>query len=200
LSGSHTPRALAAKAVNVLHFEESAWLGDNTDGAGWRIDVEQRHGLCLAHKSVLILGAGGAVQGLLPILLEAGVASIDIRNRNQLRAQALCTEYGDERLQAGARLQRYDLVINGTAAGHHANSQEVQNPMLAFDAAWIDGDTIAYDLSYGPAAASFLHLAQEAGAKVIDGFGMLIEQAALAFARWHGLNPNAEAAYQELRR
>lgn len=192
-------RARRAGVVNTLKRVGDSWAGDNTDGDGLVRDITERHRLDLRARRVLVLGAGGAAQGILPALLDAGVDTITIANRNPERADALGdfigeparvrTAYWDQLAEAG----QFDLVINATSAG-------VQGKALDLPFSILTPRTLAYDLSYGPAASLFLSWARAGEAwRAIDGFGMLVEQAALAFAWWFGQAPDTEPVYQDLR-
>lgn len=213
-------RARRAGAVNTLIRVGDAWHGDNTDGIGLVRDLTQRHGIALEGARVLLLGAGGAAAGVAPALLDAGVAQLSISNRSVERARDLALRLGiddgEERLhlwgwdalvEAAARRPQtprgsaardgypeFDLVINSTAAARGA--EPVAWP-LPFDdgAPWT-----AVDLGYGDAARPFLNAARIAGAAHgIDGLGMLVEQAAESFARWHGVRPETDPVYALLR-
>jgi shikimate dehydrogenase len=194
-----TPRARRAGVVNTLRREGGSWHGDNTDGSGLVADLAERHRLDLRGRRVLMLGAGGAAQGVLPAVLDAGVDSIVICNRTPDRADRLSdrlgeparvrTVYWSDLGDAGA----FDLVLNATSAGHGDATMP-----LPFGIA--GRRTTAYDLSYGTAALGFLAWARAAHCEhALDGLGMLVEQAADAFALWHGKRPDTEPVYRELR-
>jgi shikimate dehydrogenase len=195
--------AAAARAgvVNTLVARpDGGFDGDNTDGAGFVADLVRRHGFDLRDARVLALGAGGAVAGVLPALLDAGVREVVIGNRTAARAQALaegCSGGGGHVAAATlpelAGLGVFDLVINGTSAAVHGQ---------AFDlpVAVVGPRTLAYDLNYGDAAKPFVAWARAAGARsAYDGLGMLVEQAAIAFSRWHGVVPDTDPVYALLR-
>ncbi|GHA81908.1 shikimate dehydrogenase (NADP(+)) [Lysobacter bugurensis] len=213
-------RARRAGAVNTLIRVDGAWHGDNTDGIGLVRDLTQRHGIALEGARVLLLGAGGAAAGVAPALLDAGIARLAISNRSFERAQALALRLGindgeqrlhlwgwDALVEAAARLPdaprasaaragypEFDLVINSTAAARTVDP--VAWPLPFDDAApWT-----AVDLGYGEAARPFLDAARDAGAaRGIDGLGMLVEQAAESFLRWHGVRPDTDPVYAMLR-
>jgi shikimate dehydrogenase len=192
--------ARRAGVVNTLsRLPEGGWRGDLTDGLGLVADIAERHRLDLRGRRTLILGAGGAVQGVLDALLDAGVASIAIVNRSPAKADALADRIGDpsrvttvyweDLRDAGA----FDLVVNGTSAGHGGG-----NLTLPFSLA--GPRTLVYDLNYGNAAVDFLAWGRAAGCEfVFDGLGMLVEQAAEACAIWLGVRPDTEPVYAALR-
>jgi shikimate dehydrogenase len=197
IAGAHcasvSPAAAFAGAVNTLSRRAEGWHGDNTDGSGLVRDLSERHQVLLAGKRVLIIGAGGAAAGVIPALLAAQAGSIAISNRTQAKADVLAAHFGVQSVALddfqGAA---FDLIIHASAAGH-ANTQ-FHSPARILHAG-----SVAYDLSYGAAAAPFLSWASEADCTAYDGLGMLIEQAADAFAIWHQVRPNTAPVWGALR-
>ncbi len=194
-----SPRAKRCGTVNTLVRRGAGWFGDNTDGSGLIRDLLERHRLILRGRRTLLLGAGGAAAGVAPALLDAGVGALVIVNRSTVRAEALAAGLGQpDRVsardwQALAALGGFDLLVNATAAarGH----QPLQLPPGI-----VGADTLAVDLGYGHAAREFLAWARDAHCRqAIDGLGMLVEQAAEAFALWHGLRPRTDPVYAMLR-
>jgi shikimate dehydrogenase len=196
-----TPRAERAGAVNTIWPEaDGALTGDNTDGAGFLRDLTKRVGFDPAGRQILILGAGGATRGLLEPLLRTAPARLVIANRTSERALALVeafAELGGATHFESSALDAipegpYDLLVNATAAGLGMEG-------LALPSGLVAGTGVAYDLVYGPAARPFLEWAREQGAaKVTDGLGMLVEQAAEAFAAWRGVSPDTAPVLREL--
>jgi shikimate dehydrogenase len=193
-----TDRARRAGAVNTLLRTAEGWEGDNTDGAGLVDDLVERHRLDLRGRRVLMLGAGGAARGVAPALLDAGIAELFIVNRTPEKADALAdalgeptrvhTRYWDDLPRQGS----FEMVINATSAGRGGS--------LNLPYSVVSNRSLAVDLSYGEAAIGFLAWAKSAGcAQVIDGLGMLVEQAAESFQRWHGVRPDTDRIYRELR-
>ncbi len=180
-------RAGTARAVNTLRFEENGTIyGDNTDGTGLVTDLEQNIGLALGTLSILLIGAGGAVRGILEPLLACCPARLDITNRTMSKASEMADLFGEKvnpvTLQETGRRQ-YDLVINGTAAG-------LEGQMPELDAHCIGPNTLAYDMVYGSRLTPFMEWALDNGAYAVhDGLGMLVEQAAASFHLWHGVHP-----------
>jgi shikimate dehydrogenase len=192
-------RARRAGAVNTLVREDGGWHGDNTDGAGLDSDLTGRHGLDLRKRRTLLLGAGGGARGVAPALLDAGIGDLFIVNRTPERADALADALGEpgrvhpRYLKDLTALGEFDLLINATSA-----TRDAQLPVLPMSLA--GRRTAAVDLSYGEAAIPFLAWARAAHCHdVIDGLGMLVEQAAESFALWHGVRPDTDAVYAELR-
>jgi shikimate dehydrogenase len=188
-------RARAAGAVNTLRFDDGATWGDNTDGAGLVRDLTVNLGRRIAGARVLLAGAGGAAQGVLGPLLEAGAARIVIANRTVARAAALAARHPGAPLTACGygelAGQAFDLVINATSAG-------LQGAALPLAAGAFARGALAYDLVYGR-DTPFLAAARAAGAAAHDGTGMLVEQAAESFLAWRGVRPQTAAVLAELR-
>jgi shikimate dehydrogenase len=196
-----SPHAQRIGAVNTLtRLPDGGWRGDNTDGAGLVADIAERHRLDLRGRRTLVLGAGGAAHGIIPALLDAGIASLTIANRTPERADTLADEIGEpsrvhtvywqDLREAGS----FELILDATSAGHG-------DVPLELPFALVNQRTLAYSLNYGRAASTFLAWGQAARiTHVFDGVGMLVEQAAEAFALWHGVRPETEPVYQALRR
>jgi shikimate dehydrogenase len=190
-----TPRARLAGAVNTLKFDGDAITGDNTDGIGFVRDVTQRLKFRIQDSSILVLGAGGGVRGLIGSLLEEKPKWIAVANRTHERAQELADEFGVLALSFDeVPAEHFDLVINGTATS-------LSHTTPPIDAETFDDCMLAYDLLYAPAPTPFMQLASRGGArKVSDGLGMLIEQAAESFHLWRGVSPDTAPVFKELRR
>ena len=199
LCADSSDRACRAGAVNTLVRAGDGWHGDNTDGAGLVRDLTDRHALDLRGRRTLLLGAGGAARGVAPALLDAGIGDLFVVNRTPERANALVDLLGlPGRVHPRAfghlpQLGEFDLILNATSAARGGSL-----PLLP--AALVGPRTAAVDLSYGEVAVPFLAWARAAGCRtVVDGLGMLVEQAALSFARWQGVTPDTEPVYTDLR-
>lgn len=191
-------RARRAGAVNTLVRQGETWFGDNTDGAGLVRDLTGRHGLDLRGRRTLLLGAGGAARGVAPLLLDAGISALYVVNRTPARTDALADALGDpervhpRNVEAIGELGEFDLIVNATSAGR-------SGALPALPRALVGMRTAAVDLSYGEAAVPFLAWARAHGARdVIDGLGMLVEQAADSFALWHGVRPETDPVFATL--
>ena len=202
LAERHTPRAQAAGAVNTLAFDADGVLGDNTDGAGLVRDLTANLDFALAGRRILLLGAGGATRGVLLPLLDSRPARLTIANRTVAKAEALAALFaaraGDTALDAcgfdALAGRRFDLVINATAASL-ADELPPLPPGLYAEGA------LAYDMMYGRAPTRFMRAALADGAaRVADGLGMLVEQAAESFTLWRGVRPDSAPVLAELRR
>jgi shikimate dehydrogenase len=192
-----TPRARRAGSVNTLAVQPAGLLGDNTDGAGLLRDLQDNLGIAVATRRVLLVGAGGAARGALPVLLDAGPRAVLVANRSPGKAVALATDFAADGPVTGAGLEAahgpFDLVINATSA---SLSDDV--PPLPGDV--IGPATFCYDMAYGGAPTAFMRWARERGAAgVADGIGMLVEQAAESFALWRGVRPPTAQVLAELR-
>ncbi|HIG42115.1 MAG: shikimate dehydrogenase [bacterium] len=181
-----TEMAQKAQAVNtVQHLADGRLVGHNTDGPGLVTDITVNLGWSLADKRVLVVGAGGAVQGVAASLLAKGPATIDIVNRTHQRAIDIMIRENDDRLRARHLHElgtAYDLVISGSSAGLETGSQAIELPGEI-----IGTNTRSYDMIYARELTPFLRWCRRNGAReYCDGLGMLVEQAALAFQIWFG--------------
>jgi shikimate dehydrogenase len=198
LSGRLTERAKAAGAVNTLVFEADDILGDNTDGAGLVRDITVNLGYALDDRRVLLMGAGGAARGVISPLLEHEPATLVIANRTRQKADDLqqlfaslgnvvSAAYGD------LRGQEFDLVINATSASLHGDLPPLPKGVFA-------SASLAYDMMYGKGLTPFLQFAQQQGAaRLADGIGMLVGQAAESFFLWRRIRPETEPVIEMLR-
>ncbi len=186
-------RARAAGVVNTLIFEGSSVRGDNTDGVGLLRDITVNLGRAIAGRRVLLMGAGGAAQGVLGPLLGAGPQRLVIANRTADKARLLAQRYdaaaGGGYLELGGA--QFDLLINATSASLVAAAPPL--PLGAFAPG-----ALAYDMVYGR-DTPFLAMARAAGAEAHDGTGMLVEQAAESFLLWRGLRPDTAPVLAALR-
>ncbi|QOW22159.1 MULTISPECIES: shikimate dehydrogenase [Lysobacteraceae] len=198
---SLSDRARRCGVVNTLTRTATGWAGDNTDGLGLVRDLTDRHGQDLRGRRVLLIGAGGVAHGVAPALLDAGIAGLMIVNRTDSRTDALADLLGDParvhpRNFADLHTQGvFDLIINATSIGHAADGGELPLPQSLIAPR---GDVV--DLGYGEASIGFLAWARAGGAdQMMDGLGMLVEQAAESFKVWHGVRPSTDEIYAELR-
>lgn len=189
-------RARAAQAVNTLKFDSETIFGDNTDGAGLVRDIERNLGISLQGQRVLLMGAGGAAYGVVLPLLAAG-AELTVVNRTPEKAQQLgaaFTAHGQITVCGYAELggKTFDIVINATSTGLTDEMPPLPPTIFAPGA-------LAYDMMYGR-ETPFMKFAREHGARVADGLGMLVEQAAEAFCIWRGVRPETAPVIAALRR
>lgn len=193
----HSDRALRAGAVNTLIWLADGQVrGDNTDGAGMVGDLKD-HGVGMSGKRILVLGAGGAVRGVLQPLLDEQPAEILIANRTVSKAEELARLFSDLGQVSACAFEEvsgdFDLIINGTSASLGGDLPPVP-------ASCIGAHTVCYDMMYSNDLTVFNQWAQAQGAaQVIDGLGMLVGQAAESFWLWRGVRPDAAAVLAELR-
>ncbi|TBW56473.1 shikimate dehydrogenase [Marinobacter halodurans] len=193
-----SPGARAAGAVNTLFRDDEGRLcGENTDGPGLVRDLTVNQRLDLKGARILVLGAGGAVRGIMAPLLQEQPADVVIANRTVAKAEALAELFAGEVpvTACGFRDPKdaFDLIINGTSAS-------LQGDLPPLDSSVVGPETITYDMMYGPGLTPFNQWARDLGAeRVIDGLGMLVEQAAEAFACWRGVRPETSPVMAALR-
>ncbi|WP_308073252.1 shikimate dehydrogenase [Neisseria polysaccharea] len=185
LADEHSERALAAGAVNTLILLKNGKLrGDNTDGIGLANDITQVKNIAIEGKTILLLGAGGAVRGVIPVLKGHRPARIVVANRTHAKAEELAQLFGIEAVPMTDLNGGFDIIINGTSGG--LNGQIPDIPPDIFQ-----NCALAYDMVYGGAAKPFLDFARQSGAKqTADGLGMLVGQAAASYALWRGFKPD----------
>lgn len=200
LAENCSPRAQLAKAVNTLFIdEENKLCGDNTDGWGLVTDIKVNHQFSIQGKRILILGAGGAVRGALATLVFEQAASITIANRTLARAEQLREEFKSyvkvEALSYENIGQRqFDLIINGTSSSLSGELPPISPELIA-------PECCCYDMMYGDKDTTFVSWAKQNGAALsVDGLGMLVEQAAEAFAIWNGVRPDTSSVISQLRK
>lgn len=189
---SHAGHALDAGAVNTIDFRNGTPVGYNTDGAGLIRDLEQNLGFALAGKSVLLMGAGGAAQGVLFPLIDRAPARLVVANRTAAKAEQLVRTCLERKGPPGT-LQScsypklagatFDLVINATSASLSGEVPPLPAGLFA-------PESLAYDMMYGRDPTPFMKFARTHGAaRVADGLGMLVEQAAESFYIWRNIRP-----------
>ena len=193
------PEAERAGAVNTLSFTDDGRIrGDNTDGIGFCHDIERNHGLDLREKRLLLLGAGGAARGILAAVSGAGLHELTVGNRTVRKAVNLLAAVGAPAnfsacsLTQVANREPFDIVVNATSLGLHTTE-------LPFSPSCLDSDTFAYDLVYGPQQTPFVEWATRHGAgEAVQGWGMLVEQAAESFNIWRGVRPETAPVLKRL--
>jgi len=187
-----------AQAANTLWLNEFGEVcADNTDGVGMVRDITVNLGAELSAKRILILGAGGAVRGVLEPLLAQKPAQVVIANRTLSKAQALAeavASLGPVQACSFEHLQGpFDWIINGTSASLSGDLPPLPEGLL-------QASTQTYDMMYGAQATVFSQWAMAHGvAKASDGLGMLVEQAAESFTIWRGVRPTTAGVLSWLR-
>lgn len=190
-------RASRAKSANTLWFKDAEIYADNTDGIGLVRDIQVHLSYALAHKNILVCGAGGAVRGILYPILMQRPQRLTLVNRDVSKAQALAQEFADIMpitvldYQALTEAE-FDVIIDGTAFS--------TEPLPLSPTIQLSANSLCYDLKYSVTGQThFLSWASQHGATLsADGIGMLIEQAAESFALWTGLKPETQGIRQAL--
>ena len=191
-------RAKQAAAANMLFLKDGKIFADCTDGLGLVTDLKTKE-IVIVDKKILILGAGGAAKGIVPSLLNENPKQVIVANRTPEKAIQLVAqiqELGGSQLKSSILMPSsltldslentsFDLVINATSASTSAD----QN--LEVDSSIFKGAAAALDLYYSQTDTLFMQMAKEQSvAKVYDGWGMLVEQAAESFSQWTGFKPD----------
>jgi shikimate dehydrogenase len=199
LANELTPRAERAGAVNTLMLKrDNRLLGDNTDGAGLVHDLRDNLGVPIADRRVLIVGAGGATRGVVAPLLVLRPVELVVANRTTDRAQAFAADFADLGAIRGCGFdeigfESFDVVINATSAS-------LSGEVPAIPASVIRPETVCYDMAYGKSETPFLKWAREQRAtRTLQGWGMLVEQAAESFQLWRGVRPQTGPVLAALR-
>ncbi|UQB42108.1 shikimate dehydrogenase [Thiomicrospira microaerophila] len=196
-----TERAQLAQAVNTYLFNENGQiLGDNTDGAGLVLDIEQQGQRPFNDQRVLIIGAGGAVQGILQPLLAKQPGLVHIANRTAKRAELLGQRFSTPIPITGSGWQDipqepFDIIINGTSASLEGKLPPISEKVIG-------RHSLVYDMMYAAEPTVFLNWAKQhqPECQILDGLGMLVGQAAESFYLWRGIKPDIEPVIQQVRK
>ena len=198
LVSERSERAERAGAVNTIKIEDDKLFGDNTDGVGLVNDLTINHDIELKNKKVLLMGAGGAARGVLVPLLKQNPSFLFVANRTPDRAKDLATTFSDLGSIEGGGYEhipdeKFDVVINATAASLQGDLPPLPDTLLNDNAS-------CYDMMYAAKPTPFMLWATEHNAtKVLDGLGMLVEQAAESFYIWRGVKPETKVVISRLR-
>ncbi len=195
----HSARAQRAGAVNTLIVKpEGELFGDTTDGIGLVRDLLQNHNIQIKGKVILLVGAGGAVRGVLEALLEQQPSSLLIANRTKQKAVQLANDFSDLGRIKGCGLDEinetsFDIVINGTSASLQGELPQLPDSLFR-------KNSCSYDMMYAAQATPFMQWSTNNGAaNVFDGLGMLVEQAAESFYLWRDVRPETKPVIQNIR-
>ena len=201
LAGQHSNHAKIAEAVNTLEFKDDQIIGHNTDGIGLVRDLEQNLNINLKSKRILLIGAGGAAEGVICSLLEKEPSELTLTNRTIEKSHVIQNKMDvhaksfDVNLKvteiAKCSHQYFDVIINATSAS-------LSNAELHMDPKVFHEGCLAYDMMYGK-ETSYIREAQSQGSKTSDGLGMLVEQAAEAFFIWHHIKPKTKSLIESLK-
>lgn len=177
-------------AVNcVERLDDGRLLGRNTDGPGFVRALEREGGIDPAGRRVALLGAGGAARAIAVALVGAGVADLMVVNRSRPSAER-CAEVagavapGVVRIGSEVDVAAADLVVNATSVGMGGTPSAGELPVPA---GRLHAGQVVVDVVYHPRDTPLLRAAAASGAATLDGVGMLLHQAAIAFERWTGV-------------
>jgi len=196
-------RAQRAGAVNTLILQpDGSLFGDTTDGIGLVRDLISNHNISLIDKDILLIGAGGAVRGVIESILEQKPASLLITNRTAEKAVQLASDFSALGNIRGCGLNGtestfshsdFDIIINGTSASLKGDLPTLPDSIFR-------SNSCSYDMMYSAAATPFMQWSADNGAKnVFDGLGMLVEQAAESFYLWRNVKPETEHVIKNIR-
>lgn len=185
-------------AANLLYTSNSKLIGDNTDFIGFLAHLDQSvSGWASKTETALVLGAGGAARAVIYGLNQRGVSRFIVVNRDQARIAELSAALGIvveaiDWSKADAAVARADLIVNTTSLGMKGQ------PPLQLDLSGLKPGTIVDDIVYVPLLTPLLTDAAQRGAQIVDGLGMLLHQAAPAFARWFAVMPTVSPELRTL--
>lgn len=179
-------------AINTVHIVGGRCIAYNTDARGFVQSLQ--HDACFdpTHKKVVIIGAGGAAKAVTMALASERVSQISVLNRTlqkavelteaiekNYRETSVCAINFDHELES--IIGNADLIINATPVGMEQDMAACPIPTDSFHAS-----QLVFDLVYNPPKTKLLQEAEKRGARIINGLGMLIYQAASAFEIWTG--------------
>lgn len=189
-------------AVNTVLVRDGKWIGENTDGKGF-VTALKMSGAELTGKNVTILGAGGAARAIGVECALAGAKKITIINRTEKNGTELAQLIGEKTPADSQYLpwtpkiavpEDTDILINGTCVGLHPNGHE--KPDIDYDT--ITAGMVVSDVVFNPVDPLFLQEARARGAKTVSGIGMLVQQGALNFTSWTGVEAPVDVMYKTL--
>ena len=201
LASQHSNYARIAEAVNTLKFKDNEIIGHNTDGIGLVRDLEQNLNVDIKSKKILLIGAGGAAEGVIYSMLEKNPSELILTNRTIEKSNVIQNKMDEHAKSFDVNLnaieiaklphQYFDVIINATSASF-------SNAELHMDPKVFHEGSLAYEMVYGKETL-FIEQAQSQGSKTSDGLGMLVEQAAEAFFIWHRIKPTTKSVIESLR-
>jgi len=179
-----------AGAVNTVHCVDGRLIGYNTDGRGLLESLASDANFDPAEKNVVLIGAGGAAGSALVAFILGKVASVTIVNRDPLRAEEMIARvephlkstraFAVEMESAERYVASADLIVNATPLGMNAGDP---SPLPA---EWLRSDQVVLDMVYGrDVLTALIADATRAGARALDGLGMLVNQGATAVDIWN---------------
>ncbi len=196
-AGHREPVVERTGAANTLWLEDGRLCADNTDGAGFIANLDERApGWNAAPGEALVLGAGGAAAAVVDVLVEHGFM-VRVVNRTLSRAEALAGRYsGRASADVLSAANRYavtaGLLVNTTSLGMKGDGA------VDLDLSVVPGGAVVTDIVYVPLMTPFLATAAARGLRTVDGLGMLLHQAVPGFTRWFGRRPAVTAELRAL--
>lgn len=195
-----TPVAEKLGAVNTLFWLEGEIVGDSTDGDGFVAAFEREAPKTIRGATVAVLGTGGAARAIVEALGRAGAAKIVVAGRDNARTQVAASlapqaepcDYGEFEL-----LAQCEIIVNATSIGMAGGPDPSGIPLPEH---LIEQNHIVSDIVYHPRQTPLLAASQAKGAHVVGGIGMLVQQAALSFSLWTGLNAPIDVMIAEIER
>ena len=202
LASTHSHQAKIAETVNTLEFKDKEIIGHNTDGIGLVRDLEQNLHIHLANQKILLIGAGGAAEGVIYSILEKEPAELTLTNRTIEKSNAIQNKMHVHAKSFNVNLNvieipklphhYFDVIINATSAS-------LSDAELGIDNKVFHAKCLAYDMMYGKETL-FIKQAKSQSASSSDGLGMLVEQAAEAFFIWHKIKPQTKSVIDFFRK
>ena len=190
-----TPIAARVGAVNAFWMKDGRLHGDNTDVGGFDVSVRELVGDKLEGLDVLVLGSGGAAAAVLAAVERWPGARAILVSRNPPQASRLAERYpGVVAVKSDAvrAAQTAGLIVNATPIGQRDDSQPLAPSAVPRSAAVLD-------LVYRRGETAWIKALRANGNAARDGMTMLLEQGALSFRRWFGIEPDRAAMLQSLR-
>ncbi len=185
------PAAEALGSVNTVSWDGDELVGSSTDGAGFVSSLAD-DGVAIAGADVAVIGAGGAARSVIDELGRAGAATVRIVNRTAERAESASHLASVATVGSADDIAGAQIVVNASSVGMGVEPASATADQLPCDPALLHADQVVVDLVYHPLQTAWLLRAEQAGARTIDGLGMLIHQAALQQQAWLGTLPDVE--------
>ena len=202
LVSAHSNYAKIAEAVNTFEFKDNGIIGHNTDGIGLVRDLEQNLHVDLNSKKILLIGAGGAAEGVIYSILEKKPTELTLTNRTIEKSKMIQNKMHTDAQSFDVNLnviaiaklpyEYFDVIINATSASLNDANLNIVDQVF-------HEDSLAYDMMYGK-ETNFIKQAKSQASKISDGLGMLVEQAAEAFYIWHHIKPHTKTVIDLLRK
>ena len=199
-----SPAAKIIGAVNTVIKKDGKLYGENTDGKGF-VTALKNSGETLEGKKVTILGAGGAARAIAVECALNGAIHINIINRSAEKGEELASLIQSE-TDSSAQYLTWEssmkipadtqILINATSIGFSPNVTDKPD----IDYSTITNQMCVCDVIFNPAETIFLKTAAANGAKIVTGLGMLVQQAALNFTLWTGVEAPVDVMEEALKR